>query len=458
MRRGPRSQRTLTTIVAAAALLFSAACGTGVGAPPGAAEPVPASDAVKLASGHRQAAAAAPGHRHAAAVVRQAPLQPAGLRIRLEELLGHHSTLTDRLSRAALRGDVDFAQSADAALVKNTEELGSLIASVYGNEAARGFEDLWASHVRYLATYTDGLRDGDSATMRGARRDLDRYARDLSRFLAQATNGAAPAGVVRAGLNAHVHHLLAQARAYAGERYKRAYSIGRTGYRHTFELGKQLAGAIATRDGDALPAGFDSRGRELQSALGLLLGEHVELAVDAMRAGVQNLPDFPAAADALNSNSRDLAAAVESVFTPRAGERFLALWSDHIDAFVSYTQGLAAGEDEAREDARDRLAEFNDAFAKFLRSATGKRVSTRDLLAAFTDHEEVLLRQINAYADEKYAEAHNATFSAYHHMFGLAKGLAGAIGAAVAARSPRGGAQTGGAGAAPADVPATRRG
>ncbi len=48
---------------------------------------------------------------------------PADLRIRLEQLLGHHSALTDRLSRARIRGDVDFAESADAALVSNTEDM-----------------------------------------------------------------------------------------------------------------------------------------------------------------------------------------------------------------------------------------------------------------------------------------------------------------------------------------------
>ena len=83
------------------------------------------------------------------------------LRAKLEQLLGQHAILTVRLTRARLRGDGDLAQSADAALSKNTEDLGEVIESVYGAEAAEQFEQMWFGHVTYLFDYSRGVADGD---------------------------------------------------------------------------------------------------------------------------------------------------------------------------------------------------------------------------------------------------------------------------------------------------------
>ncbi|MDP9417934.1 MAG: hypothetical protein M3P48_08910, partial [Actinomycetota bacterium] len=366
------------------------------------------------------------------------------LRIRLEQLLGHHSVLTDRLARARLRGDVDFAQSADAALVKNTEDMRDLVASLYGEKAGERFADVWASHVRYVATYAGALREGDRQEMRRARRGLENYVRSLSRFFSRATDGAAPAATLRAGLRMHTRHLLEQADAYHAEDYERAYSLGRQGYRHTFVMGKQLASAMTRGAGKPLPRDFESPQRELQSTLGLLLGEHVELAVDTMRAGVGNWPDFDAAAAGLNGNTGDLTAAIESVFGERSADEFLSLWSDHIDTFMAYTQAVAAEDDAAKDAATRRFARFNQRFSAFLRNATEGRLTSPSLATEFHKHEELLLAQIDDYASADYEGAHDLTFEAYQHMFALADATATAIGGTAAARRPRGGAQTGG--------------
>jgi hypothetical protein len=65
-------------------------------------------------------------------------------------------------------------------------------------------------------------------------------------------------------------------------------------------------------------------------------------------------------------------------------------------------------------------------------------------------HEDLLLRQINAYVERDYSTAHQLSFDAYQHMFALAAQAATAIGDTVAAQSPRGGAETGAGGMAAA--------
>jgi hypothetical protein len=240
-----------------------------------------------------------------------------------------------------------------------------------------------------------------------------------------------------------VDQLLQQVDAYARGDYDRAFALERESYAHMFPLGKALAAGILTGGGGGLPADFDSPARQLQSRLGLLLGEHAELAVDAMRSGISNAPDFPAAGAALDGNTREITAMIESVFGAAGAGSFQALWADHIDAFVTYTQALVADDAALESAATERLKGFNAKFATFLSTSTQGRLGAPALADAFVMHEDLLLRQINAYAERDYSTAYQLSFDAYEHMFALAAQAATSIGDTVAAQSPTGGPQTG---------------
>jgi hypothetical protein len=387
-------------------------------------------------------------HEHTSGAAAVMAVDAGDLRPKLEQLLGQHAILTVRLTRARLRGDGDLAQSADEALSKNTEDLGELIGSVYGAEAAEEFEQLWFGHVSYLFNYSRGVADEDEAVQSQARRELDDYTTNLSQFIEAATKKAAPAAFVAAELRMHVDQLLGQVDAYARGDYEGAFALERESYAHMFPLGKALAAGILTGGGAQLPVDFDSPARQLQSRLGLLLGEHAELAVDAMRSGISNSPDFPAAGAALDGNTREITAMMESVFGAASAGSFQALWADHIDAFVTYTQSLVADDAAREEAATERLTGFNENFAAFLSTSTQGRLRSPTLADAFATHEDFLLRQINAYAERDYSTAHQLSFEAYMHMFGLAAQAATAIGDTAAAQSPTGAPQTGGGGTA----------
>ena len=375
---------------------------------------------------------------------------PVELRAQLEQLLGQHAILTVRLTRARLRGDEDLAQSADEALSKNAAEIAAPIGAVYGAEAAETFEQTWFNHVTSVFNYARGVADDDAAVMSEARRQLDDYVIDLSEYLGEATHQAMPAEVVAEELRMHVDLLLEQVDAYAAGDYERAFQLERESYAHMFPLGKTLAAGIVTGEGGELPADFDSPARELQSQLGMRLGEHAELAVDAMRSGISDYPDFPVAAATLDQNTGEITAMIESVFGAESARSFQSLWADHIDAFVAYTQALAQRDDAAQDAAQDRLTGFNSDFAHFLSTSTQGRLATAALADAFVMHEEMLLKQINEYAAADYVTAHQVSYEAYQHMFALADQAATAIGETVAAGSPKGAAQTGGGGMAAA--------
>ena len=387
-------------------------------------------------------AEAAAVHDHSSGAAAVKAVDASDLRAKLEQLLGQHAILTVRLTRARLRGDGDLAQSADAALGENTADLGELIGTVYGAEAAEKFEKMWFGHVTYLFNYSRGVADKDEAAKSQARRQLDDYTTNLSQFLEAATKKAAPASVVAAELRMHVEQLLQQVDAYARGDYDRAFALERESYRHMFPLGKALAAGILIGEG-TLPGDFDSPARQLQSRLGLLLGEHAELAVDATRSGISNSADFPAAAAALDRNTREITAMIESVFGAASAGSFQALWADHIDAFVTYTQALVAGSADLENAATERLKGFNVYFAAFLSTSTQGRLGAPALADAFVTHEDLLLRQINAYAERDYSTAYQLSFDAYQHMFALAAQAATAIGDTATAQSPTGGPQTG---------------
>jgi hypothetical protein len=370
---------------------------------------------------------------------------PAELTLQLEALLGQHSILAADMMRGRLRGDPDFAQAANAALGKNTNAMGEIVRSLFGAQAETQFTSLWATHVTALFNYARGLSDRDDSVRAEARSALATYESNLAGFLADASRGRLKRDTVEPALRTHVEHLLQQADAYAAGDYTRANVIYRQAYTHTFGLGKTLAAAL-------LPPGaslaLDSQQWRLRSELGRLLGEHLTLVVAALRAGVADTDDFAAAAESVNANTRDLAGAVDSLFGAAAAKSFQSLWADHIDQLMAYTAGVVGQDTGRRADAVAKLDAFEHRLASFLDTATEGRLASTTLAQAFLMHDRMLLREVDTFAAKEYQTAHDITYSAYQHMFDLAGQLSDAIGATIASRVPKGGAQTGGGGMA----------
>jgi hypothetical protein len=407
--------------------------------PPGASQPASA-----VAPSGAAEAGAAMGTPHGA--LSGAPGEsPGDAALRLEALLGQHAVLAADLMRGRIRGDEDFGQAANEAVGRNTEDLSGLVGGLFGEQAAGGFRTLWTDHVTALFNYSRGLATDDAAARDDARAKLVSFETGLADFFSSASQGRLPQDAARAAVTTHVEHLLGQADAYAARDYARAENLYRENYSHTFDLGHTLATTL-------LPPGQAASLQEpswrLRSALDRLLGEHVALAVAALRAGGTNSPDFPATADALNGNTSDLSAAVGTLFGEPAGQQFMSLWADHVDELVAYTTGVAAHDDTRRDAARRSLRDFEGKLAAFLDSATGSKVPATDLAKAFLAHDDMLTQQVDAFANKDYRRAHELAFDTYQDMFGLSRRLSDAFGDTVAARLPQGGARTGAGGTA----------
>jgi hypothetical protein len=388
-----------------------------------------------------------PGAGEPGALSNTAGESPADMALQLEALLGQHSVLAADLMRGRIRGDDDFGQAANAAITRNTDDLAKVVGSLFGDQPATSFRMLWADHVTALFNYSRGLATNDAAVRDDANAQLVTFENRLADFFSSASQGRLPRAAARDAVQAHVEHLTQQADAYAAKDYARSDALYREGYAHTFDIGHTLAATLLPPD---QAGALEQPTWRLRSALDRLLGEHVALAVGALRAGGTNSPDFPAAADALNGNTSDLSAAMGTLFGAQAGQQFMTLWADHVDQLVAYTAGVA-GNDQARKDAAlAKLRDFEGRLAAFLDTATGSTVHSADLAKAFLAHDEMLTQQVDAFAARDYPRAHDLAYATYQDMFTLAGKLANAFGGTIASRLPVGPVQTGHGGMAAA--------
>lgn len=164
---------------------------------------------------------------------------------------------------------------------------------------------------------------------------------------------------------------------------------------------------------------------ELRSTLQELLGAHVLLADELVRATVRGQADQAAAAKGeVDRNQQALVDAVTALAGAPAGQAFAAAWKNHVDVLGAYATALqakdTAGAQAARASYADAEARLADAFATLV----GGTVPKPALTAAATTHGEHLLDQADAFAGGRFDEAYAIQREAFAHMIAAADVLA----------------------------------
>lgn len=374
--------------------------------------------------------------------------QAVELRIGLEELLGQDVFVGIRVARSRLRGDPDFTQAAVSALSRNSDDLTKLFGQAYGSARAQEFRQLWEAKQEGLVAYARAATQHDQAAKATARQQLDAFPGRIAQFLHDLTAGKIAAATISSRLRTHIDDLIRFTDAYAAGDYATAYRIERVDYERQSALGTIIAAGIEEdRDGH-LPATFDSPLTRLRSALGELLGEHMQLVVDAMGAALRGGPEFKADAAQVNADTEQLAGAFGVLFGPQSGAKFTSVWGDHVDALVSYSGAVAAKDQKGKDQALAQLSAFERHLSAFLSTSTDGRLTAPALSDVLHMHDRDLVEQLDAYARGDYTTAYNVAYEGYQHMFAVAETLSAAIGPTIAARLPKGGVQTGGGGMA----------
>ena len=344
------------------------------------------------------------------------------LRVTLGRLLSEHVFLTVEQMRSAASSAPDL--EAVAELVEaNTRDLESAIASIYGAQAGTRFGQLWRSHIAFFVDYARASAAGDEAGKRKALDSLPGYRDDLSRFLAGANRNLTSEGAAEL-LQLHVD----QVTAYIGRDYDRAFATEREAYRHMFSTGDVLARAIVAQ----FPEKFTGNELAFSPAVSLwltldrLLGEHMILSAEAMRAGREGGAAFEAAGRALDANSADLGRAVGSIYGAEAGRAFDRLWRSHLDSYVGYVAAVTAGDEAAKAQRRQELDAYGKSFGDFIAKAN-PNLTSEAVAGLIRHHTDALLAQVDAYAAQDYRKAYAQVREAYSHLFTVGQALATAI-------------------------------
>ncbi len=173
----------------------------------------------------------------------------ADLRTVLNNLESEHVDLASAATRAGFDGDPSFTATA-AALGKNTDDLSAAIGSVYGDEAAAKFKEIWASHIGFFVDYTVAAKGGDQAGMDMAVQNLNGYVEAISTFLSDA-NPNLPKEAVAQLVTEHVGLLKEAVDKHGAGDFAGSYDAqSRARVQITNKIADTLAGAIVKQSPD----------------------------------------------------------------------------------------------------------------------------------------------------------------------------------------------------------------
>jgi hypothetical protein len=365
-------------------------------------------------------ASGVPPHRSVA----EAPAagSASDLRITIGRLLGEHAYLAMEAMRAAAAERPD-TEALVGGVARNTDELAAAIASVYGEEAGAAFKPIWQQHVDALLEWAKARATTDQAGQDAAIAKMAAYKKTFSEFLASANphlSGDAEAHALQLHLD--------QLTSFVDMDYDQVFSTARAAYNHMFAFGDGLARAIARQFPKEFPGArvaFSPR-TTLRLDLGRLLGEHLVLAAEAMRAGLDARPDAAAAAASLDANSNDLAALIGQVYGPVAQRAFSDLWKHHIDTYLQYIEAVRTSDADGRQQALDQLHRYHTELAEFLHGAI-PALDVEDLEPLISHHVTALINQVDATAAGDHERSVGVTREAYGHMFQVGDALGSAI-------------------------------
>ena len=374
-----------------------------------------------------------------------APTSPKQVRAQFEQLLGLHALLAVRQMRSLVAAAPDFGQVAGVSLQQNTDALSGLVGSAYGATQADRFTKLWQRHLVDLVAYAKGVAGHDPSATKTARAALLADADAYGSWLAGASKGRVRASDAAAGVRMHVEELMAQADAYAARDYAQAYQIERQAYEHMFTAGAGLAKASVTPE---VAVGLDAPPERLRSAFAMLLGEHMELIVEAQRATFAGAPQFKAAAAQVNANTTALTKAMAAIVGPTKAAEFQTAWANHVEGLLAYTAAVAGNDQNAKTVAKQNLDGFAERLALYFSDTVKKVLAADPLTKAITAHDQHLIDHVDAYAAKDYPRAQQMELEGYQQMLEVANTLVGAIQRTVKPQLPVGGSKTGGGGMA----------
>jgi hypothetical protein len=346
-----------------------------------------------------------------------------------------------RLSRDLLTPEPNPRQASLNGLQSSNQNLSKLVASSYGGPEGGRFQDVWEHQTSNLSDYADAVAKQDTAAKDKARTALLADATAFGDWLASASKGKVDAASATAVVKAHVQDLMAQVDAYAAKDYNQAYKLERQAYERLFSNGVMVAkGSVSPK----IAAGYDAPTEKLRAAFAMLLGEHMEMIIEAQRATFAGQDQFKAAAAQVNANTAAITQGMAGIVGPQQAKEFQAAWAEHVNGLIAYTAAVADTNTDAKTKAVDELNQLAVDLAVYFSHVVKNQQAVVPLTGAVTAHDTHLTDQADAYAAKDYAKAQQLENAGYQQMLGVSDTLVSAIQRSVKKNLPVGGSQTGG--------------
>jgi hypothetical protein len=180
----------------------------------------------------------------------------------------------------------------------------------------------------------------------------------------------------------------------------------------------------------------------------MLLGEHMELIVEAQRATFAGAPEFQAAAAQVNANTVALTKAMAALVGAKKAEEFQTAWANHVEGLLAYTAAVADNDQNTKTAAKENLDGFAERLGLYFSDIVKNVLAADPLTDALTAHDTHLIGHVDAYAAKDYPKAQQMELEGYQQMLEVANTLVSAIQRTVKPQLPVGGSKTGGGGMA----------
>jgi hypothetical protein len=166
-----------------------------------------------------------------------------------------------------------------------------------------------------------------------------------------------------------------------------------------------------------------TKAADFRVALNKLFSQHVALVSDALRSGYDGDQTFPAFADNVAENTKQLSDALAYVYGAESGMEFSQLWTSYIGYFVDYSVALKKSDKTGMDKAQDNLRKYEDSISAFFFGLhiNLSQKSIHDLMA---DNVTSVKSVLDAYAKKDYAGSLTAEGMFYKQIASFADTIA----------------------------------
>lgn len=353
----------------------------------------------------------------------------ADLRAGLDHLLSEHFALSVIEMEKRYEGAKD-ADAAKKALDQNAADMKPAIASIYGEEAADQFNDIFAPHNNYTDDYVKAVKEKDMDAKKEAEMKIDGFAEEFGTFLGKATGGKLPKDAAIKAVQAHEDDVQKVFDTYVAGDYKASNQAFRDGFHRMFDISKALSTAIVAQSPEKFDnTKADTAAADLRSTLNSLTSEHFALAAMSMQKGYDGAKDYDFVNWAEDMHTADFTAAIKGIYGAEGAAQFEKVWQgDHINAQGDLVSATLEKDDNAAKDAKDRLTtQFSKEFGNFLAAATEDNLPAKDAMGAVKMHEDQVIQTFDQYVAGDYDAAYQTYREGFKFTFGIGETLGGAI-------------------------------